>query len=200
MNEKIQENNFTVSNNENNNSSTPEELKKLLKDILPKEVPWYKSSKPNIWRIESNSCSNYVRTTLYGQIWKIKWLINKKNNLKLIWNASGLFSKNKSIEIFNIDNSLLEKVKEDWIYDIVIKENKIKTDRLAYHRIFIFSKNWEIYTIDPFYDSNNDVEKNLNNTEILTLDKWKNFFFKKNKKNAVFKILAKYKLELLNKK
>ena len=176
------------------------ELKKLLKDILPKEnSAWYESSRPNIWNINPDTCSWYVRKVLYNQIWSLKWLV-WKNKFQLIWDASRLFKKKKDILSYNIDSYLLENVKSDWIYDIVIEEYKIKENRHSFHRIFVISKDWKMYTIDPFYDSNNSYNPDLNDTEILELDKWKEYFFKKNKKNAEFKILAKYDLDKLKTK
>jgi len=55
-----------------------------------------------------------------------------------------------------------------------------------------------MYTIDPFYDSNNSEDSNLNNTEILEIKEWLQYFSEKNKKNAEFKILAQYDLSIVN--
>jgi len=165
------------------------ELEELLKLIISnKDFFW--REKAEIWKIKPNSCSSYVRNVLYNQIWQIKWIV-WNNKFWLIWNASNLFKENKS-EIFQLDEYLLEQIKEDWIYDIAIKEYKKENNRQSYHRIFVVTQNKKFYTIDPFYDSDNDIDDNLNNTEILELEKWENYFFKTNKKNATFKILAKY--------
>ena len=171
------------------------ELNKLLALIHSnKWFLWKENAKIGV--ITPDSCSRYVRTVLYNKLWEIKWIVGK-NKLNLIWDTKDLFNNSKK-QAHIVSEQILTQTHADWIYDIVISEYKQKNNRHVYHRLFIASQNWKMYTIDPFYDSNNSEDSNLNNTEILEIKEWLQYFSEKNKKNAEFKILAQYDLSIVN--